>query len=62
MYQYKAKVLKVLDGDTVDIDLDLGFNIILANQRVRMAGIDTPESLLLEDFVNCIDSAKDEPK
>lgn len=44
MYQYKAKILKVLDGDTVDIDLDLGFNIVLANQRVRMAGIDTPES------------------
>lgn len=44
MYQYKAKVLKVLDGDTVDIDLDLGFNIVLANQRVRLAGIDTPES------------------
>ena len=34
----------MLDGDTVDIDLDLGFNIVLANQRVRMAGIDTPES------------------
>ena len=44
MYQYKAKILKVLDGDTVDIDLDLGFNIVLANQRVRMSGIDTPES------------------
>ena len=44
MYQYKCRVNKVLDGDTVDIDLDLGFNIILANQRVRMAGIDTPES------------------
>lgn len=44
MYQYKAKILKVLDGDTVDIDLDLGFNIVLANQRVRLAGIDTPES------------------
>jgi micrococcal nuclease len=44
MYQYRAKILKVLDGDTVDIDLDLGFNIVLANQRVRMAGIDTPES------------------
>ena len=44
MYQYKAKILKVLDGDTVDIDLDLGFNIVLSNQRVRMAGIDTPES------------------
>jgi micrococcal nuclease len=44
MYQYKAKILKVLDGDTVDIDLDLGFNIVLSSQRVRMAGIDTPES------------------
>jgi micrococcal nuclease len=44
MYQYKAKILKVIDGDTVVIDLDLGFNIILANQKVRLAGIDTPES------------------
>ena len=44
MYQYKAKILKVVDGDTVEIDLDLGFNIILANQKVRMAGVDTPES------------------
>lgn len=44
MYQYKCKINKVLDGDTVDIDLDLGFNIILANQRVRLAGVDTPES------------------
>lgn len=44
MYQYKAKILKVLDGDTVDIDLDLGFNIILSNQKVRLAGVDTPES------------------
>ena len=44
MYQYKCKINKVLDGDTVDIDLDLGFNIILVNQRVRMAGVDTPES------------------
>ena len=44
MYQYKCKIIKVLDGDTVDIDLDLGFKIILSNQRVRMAGVDTPES------------------
>lgn len=44
MFQYRCRINKVLDGDTVDIDLDLGFNIILANQRVRMAGIDTPES------------------
>jgi micrococcal nuclease len=44
MYQYKAKILKVIDGDTVNIDLDLGFNIVLANQKVRMVGVDTPES------------------
>jgi len=44
MYQYRCKINKVIDGDTVDIDLDLGFNIILAKQRVRMIGIDTPES------------------
>jgi micrococcal nuclease len=44
MYIYRARINKVVDGDTVEIDLDLGFNIILANQKVRMAGIDTPES------------------
>jgi micrococcal nuclease len=44
MYEYSCKINKVLDGDTVDINLDLGFNIVLVNQRVRMAGVDTPES------------------
>jgi micrococcal nuclease len=44
MYIYRCKILKVLDGDTVEIDLDLGFNIVLSNQKVRMSGIDTPES------------------
>lgn len=44
MYTYKCKINKVLDGDTVQIDLDLGFNITLINQKVRLAGIDTPES------------------
>jgi micrococcal nuclease len=34
----------VVDGDTVEIDLDLGFNMMLINQKVRMSGIDTPES------------------
>lgn len=34
----------MVDGDTVEIDLDLGFNMMLVNQKVRMAGIDTPES------------------
>ena len=44
MYIYRCKINKVVDGDTVEIDLDLGFNIMLVNQKVRMAGIDTPES------------------
>lgn len=44
MYQYKCKIVKVIDGDTVDIDIDLGFNVILSNQRVRLNGLDAPES------------------
>ena len=44
MYDYKCKVVKVVDGDTVDVDIDLGFGIVLANERVRVMGIDTPES------------------
>ena len=44
MYQYSCKINKVIDGDTVEIDLDLGFNIVLAGQKVRMVGVDTPES------------------
>ena len=44
MYEYKCKVRKVVDGDTVDIDIDLGFGIWLNDERVRIIGIDTPES------------------
>ena len=44
MYEYKCKVRKVVDGDTVDIDIDLGFGIWLNDERVRIMGIDTPES------------------
>ena len=43
MYEYKCKVKRVVDGDTMDVILDLGFDIHHA-VRVRMAGIDTPES------------------
>lgn len=44
MYEYRIKkVLKVVDGDTIDVDIDLGFDISYT-QRVRLAGIDTPES------------------
>jgi micrococcal nuclease len=40
---YVKKVTKVVDGDTIDVDIDLGFNISFSS-RVRLAGIDTPES------------------
>jgi len=44
MNEYDVKVLKVVDGDTVDVDIDLGFGIVLTDERVRIMGIDTPES------------------
>ena len=44
MYQYKCRINKVIDGDTVEVDLDLGFSTILSNQTIRLLGIDTPES------------------
>jgi micrococcal nuclease len=40
---YVKKVSKVVDGDTIDVDIDLGFDISFSS-RVRLAGIDTPES------------------
>lgn len=42
MYQYEAQVLKVVDGDTLDLFIDLGFKVGF-NTRIRMIGIDTPE-------------------
>jgi len=44
MYEYKCKIDRVVDGDTVDVDIDLGFGIWLRKERVRLYGIDTPES------------------
>ena len=43
MYEYKCEVTRVVDGDTIDCVLDLGFSI-LHKCRVRLYGIDTPES------------------
>lgn len=44
MYEYRIKeVTRVLDGDTIDVVIDLGFSVLL-KQRIRLAGIDTPES------------------
>lgn len=44
MNEYEVEVIKVVDGDTVDVDIDLGFGITLRDERVRIMGIDTPES------------------
>jgi len=44
MHEYKVNIVKVVDGDTVDVDIDLGFGMWLRNERVRVMGIDTPES------------------
>ena len=44
MYRYSVTVTRVVDGDTVDVDIDLGFGMTYKKQRVRMMGIDTPES------------------
>jgi len=50
MYTYKAKVIKVIDGDTIDCEIDLGFHIKIT-KRVRLSGIDAFESnsRVLED-------------
>ena len=44
MYEYRTKLLRVVDGDTVDVDIELGFGVVLSDERVRIMGIDTPES------------------
>ena len=43
MYTYKAKVRRVIDGDSVVVDIDLGFDTWIKDQNVRIHGIDTPE-------------------
>jgi micrococcal nuclease len=71
MYEYRVKkVLKIVDGDTIDVDIDLGFSVSFT-QRVRLAGIDTPESrttdlkekalgLEVKEYLkNLLDSAED---
>ncbi len=63
MYEYRARLSRVVDGDTVDVDIDLGFDMWAKNKRVRLDMVDTPEKRtrdLLEkhfgnlatDFVN----------
>ena len=43
MYTYNVEISRVVDGDTIDVIIDLGFSV-LVKERVRLAGVDTPES------------------
>lgn len=43
MYEYRARLIRVVDGDTMDVDIDLGFGIHF-QERIRLAGINTPET------------------
>lgn len=43
MYEYHCEIVRVIDGDTVDVDIDLGFDCWLHNQRIRLRDIDAPE-------------------
>ena len=44
VYEYRCKIVRVVDGDTVDVDIDLGFGVWMHKERIRLHGIDTPES------------------
>tara|TARA_R110002012_G_scaffold301696_1_gene502100 strand:- start:250 stop:645 length:396 start_codon:yes stop_codon:yes gene_type:complete len=44
VHEYQATIVRVIDGDTIDVDIDLGFDNWLHKQRIRLCGIDTPES------------------
>ena len=44
MHEYKALITKIVDGDTIKCDIDLGFSMFLSNQTIRLYGVDTPES------------------
>lgn len=43
MYEYRAHVTKVYDADTVTVDIDLGFDVVLKDQKLRLLGINAPE-------------------
>jgi len=43
-YIFQCKIIKIIDGDTVDVDVDLGWDISVVNQRIRLFGVDCEES------------------
>jgi micrococcal nuclease len=48
MYDYQCKIVRVVDGDTVDVDIDLGFDTWRCGERIRLYGVDTPECRTLD--------------
>ena len=50
MYEYRCIVRRIIDGDTFECDIDLGFSTVLQKEKVRLLGIDTPE-LRAKDLV-----------
>jgi micrococcal nuclease len=49
MYEYNCKIVRVVDGDTVDVDIDLGFGTWRCSERIRLYGVDTPECRTRDD-------------
>jgi micrococcal nuclease len=43
MYEYNCKIVRVIDGDSIILDIDLGFSHWIHNESIRLYGIDTPE-------------------
>ena len=47
--KYQLALNRVVDGDTIDADIILGFGVVLQNRRIRLAGVDTPEVRTRDD-------------
>jgi micrococcal nuclease len=43
LYTYRGRLIRVIDGDTIEVDIDLGFNVLLGQRKLRLDGLDTPE-------------------
>lgn len=43
LYTYRGRLIRVVDGDTIEVDIDLGFNVLLGQRKIRLDGLDTPE-------------------
>lgn len=52
MYNYQAQVVNVHDGDTVTVDIDLGFGAWLKGQKIRLSGLNAPELRLPEGAIS----------